>query len=202
MYRFTFFILLNLLMVFHASSREVLRYWNVSGASTMNILGSSNVNTFSCGSGFFSGQNVLSEVHYNGQNYLSGEIIIDVKAFDCQNRIMNNDFQNTLQADNYPEIRIEFLELKETSRRRENSVAEGWVEITIAGKNRRYPVVCEIKSIDENQSILIGKQIFLFSDFGLEPPQKAFGMVRVNNEITVEFKLKLDLVRTNVTSTR
>jgi hypothetical protein len=192
MYRLSLILLVNLMLVMNAGAREVLRYWTVSEASTLEIHGSSNINNFTCGSGYFNSNSVLVEVSSQGHNFISGKILLDAKAFDCQNRIMNRDFQNTLKAAEYPEIKIEFLELKEVNGNGRTSQAEGWVEITIAGKKKKYPIVCEVKYINEHQNILTGKQIFRFSDFGLEAPQKAMGMVRVDNEINVEFRLQLE----------
>jgi hypothetical protein len=194
MHRYFIFLLFSFFLATgFVGASEVLRYWIVSDASTLEIQGSSNVNTFACGSSVFNGHNVLVEMQDKGTNSISGEILLDVKGFDCQNRIMNNDFQNTLQASDFPEIRIEFLELKETGRKGNNKKVEGWVEITLAGEKRKYPVACKLETLNHHQNILTGSQIFRFSDFGLEPPQKALGMVRVKNEIAVEFRLELDL---------
>ena len=39
-----------------------------------------------------------------------------------------------------------------------------------------------------------GNRTFLFSDFGLKPPQKLFGAVKVSDEISVDFHLELKKV--------
>jgi polyisoprenoid-binding protein YceI len=204
MYRFLFFLLVSFLFVPGAGASEIFRYWFVSGASTLEIQGASNVNTFTCASSVFKGRDVLVEIQKEGGTVLAGEIFLDVKGFDCQNRMMNSDFQNTLRASDYPEIRIEFLDLKETGSKGRDTKAEGWVEITLVGKKKKYPVILEVQSLSKYQNVLTGKQTFRFSDFGIEPPQRALGMVRVKDEITVEFSLKLKLAgnHDNITVTR
>jgi hypothetical protein len=194
MFRYLLSIIFLLISI-HTMGSERLRQWLVSESSRLEVLGSSNVNSFTCGSDYFNGKDRLTEVWNRelGSRMYSGQIVINVNSLDCQNRIMNNDLQEVLLADEHPAIKIEFINLREVMHRGKKK-AEGMVEITITGKKKRYPVVYDMVAISDDQNILVGRQTFRFSDFGLQAPQKAFGMIKVKDEITVEFKLILELM--------
>jgi hypothetical protein len=191
-------LLCLLLLVFslHSSAKrkEILRHWNVTSASILHINGTTNINSFQCGTSYENGADMIGERWDPGSGTweIFGSIYIEVEQFDCNNRIMNNDFKNTLEYTQYPEIRINFLSLKEKSREGNTRMAEGWAEITIVGKTKRYYVKSELEFLDDYYSILRGEQEFHFSDFQIEPPHKGLGLVRVNNSIKVSFELILE----------
>jgi hypothetical protein len=185
-----------LMPVVFAGGNEVMRYWHVTGSSSLEIHGATNVNTFVCASVYSKGKDVITERWdpESGKWEIFGKVYLNVNTFDCRNRMMNNDFQNTLQSDIYPEIKIEFLNLKDVKTFGQSRMAEGIVEITLAGKVKQYPITSDLILVNESYSILKGKQVFRFSDFGLEAPVKGFGIVRVQDEISVNFELILDQV--------
>ncbi len=189
---FSFFLIKVSLTVFAGS--EITRFWHVTSASSLQINGTTNVNTFQCGSGYEKGYDMIRERWdpYSEKWEIHGSLFIEVDQFDCKNRIMNNDFRNTLKHDKYPEIKIEFLNLKEVQNQENTRKAEGYVKITLAGVSHQYFLSSELEFLDNQYSILRGEQTFRFSDFGLEPPQKGFGLVRVNDEIQVSFDLILE----------
>lgn len=177
-----------------SASKEITRFWHVTGASYLQINGTTNVNTFQCGSDYESGSDMIRERWdpYSEKWEIYGSVFIEVETFDCRNRIMNNDFRSTLKHNEYPEIKIEFLNLKEVQEQKNTRKAQGYVKITLAGKSREYFLSSELEFLDDHYSILRGEQTFRFSDFGLEPPQKGFGLVKVNDEIQVSFDLILE----------
>jgi hypothetical protein len=181
-------------VVVSANEREVFRLWNVTTASVLEIHGTTNINSFQCATSYYDGSDIIRETWNPGNEKweILGSLIIEVNDFDCQNRVMNNDFRNTLNADKHPEIKIEFLNLREIAKKGSDRVANGMVEISLAGKKRKYQLSCDIIYVSDQHSILRGKQVFRFSDFGLDPPQKGFGLIKVNDEITVSFDLILE----------
>ena len=177
-----------------AKGKDILRYWNVTSASYLQIDGTTNVNSFQCGTPYEKGNDLIRE-RWDPDNEkweIFGSLYIEVGQLDCQNRIMNNDLRNTLEYERHPEIKIEFLSLREKNHEGNTRMAEGWVEITIVGKTRKYYITSELEFLDNYYSILRGEQIFHFSDFHIEPPSKGLGMVRVNNALTVSFELILE----------
>ncbi len=190
------FYLLTTVGLLQAEDKEVLRYWNVTGMSSLEIKGTTNINSFICSSAYSKGEDIIVE-RYNSENKvweIFGTVILAVDGFDCKNRMMNNDFQNTLKANQYPEIKIEFLSLKEIETIEEVKVAKGVVEITLAGASQQYPIVGKLISLNNEYSVLIGEQELKFSDFGLDAPQKGFGLIKVNDTLRVSFELMMDQV--------
>lgn len=175
-------------------AREVLKHWTVTGASYLQINGTTNINAFQCGADYESDNDLIRErwMPESEKWVIFGSIFIDVEDFECSNRIMNNDFKNTLDYTNYPEIKVEFLNLKETDIQGNSRIAQGWVAITLVGKTKKYLITSELEFLDDYYSILRGKQDFYFSDFGIEPPQKGLGMIKVNDKLTVSFELILE----------
>lgn len=188
------FLLLVFSLSLASKSKEILRHWNVTSASYLQIEGTTNLNSFQCGSVYESGNDMIRE-RWNPSNEkweIFGSINLDVDNFDCNNRVMNNDFKNTLDYSNHPEIKVEFIDLKESRTVGNTRMAEGWVAITIVGKTRKYYLKSELEILDDYYSILRGEQVFTFSDFGLTPPQKGLGLVRVDDQLTVSFELILE----------
>jgi hypothetical protein len=191
-----FILIAGLTINLNSAEKEIFRYWAVTTASTLEVHGTTNVNSFECGYAYYSGSDMISEVwNPSSENWeISGSVFVEVEEFDCQNRMMNNDFRNTLKSFKYPEIKIEFINLKEIKSEGNNRKARGWVEISMAGNSSKYFVTCDLVFVSNYYSVLSGKQVFRFSDFGLVPPQKGFGLVKVNDEITVKFDLILEQI--------
>jgi hypothetical protein len=177
-----------------ARNKDVFLYWNVVRSSSLEIHGTTNVNDFQCASGYFNGNDQLIQ-RWNtemGERAISGDLFLEVNDFDCKNRVMNRDFQHTLKSEQYPVIKVRFLELKEANRHGQSGKASGWVEISMAGKKKKYPILCDLIMLDDYYNLLKGSQVVRFSDFDLEPPQKGLGLVRVNDKLTVTFDLMLE----------
>lgn len=173
------------------------RHWLVTSNSLLKISGTTNVNTFSCLSVSYSGQDIMTErFHVESQEgNINGKIIMQANGFDCENYIMNRDFKKTISADEYPDIEVSFISLPNNYaiENDQNSISgKGEVEIKLAGVSRKYNLSYIIRKESDGSKILLGNRSFRFSDFGLETPQKFFGMVSVNDEVSVDFSLKLE----------
>ena len=70
------------------------------------------------------------------------------------------------------------------------------MNITIAGITRTYKIDCSLMNCSEN-TLLIGSQKIMLSDFKLKPPEKLYGLVKVDDEITVNFSIILTFMRNN-----
>ena len=178
----------------HVAGSEMLKFWNVTSESTLKINGTTNVNSFECLTDYDRGMDLIMERWdpYHKKWEIYGSVNIGVDQFDCKNRVMNNDFRNTLKYETYPEIKIEFINIREVETDQNTRTAEGWVEITIVGETRRYFLSGELELIKDYKSILRGEQKFRFTDFGIDPPTKGLGLIRVRDEISVNFELILE----------
>jgi hypothetical protein len=167
--------------------------WIVSEDSRLEIEGATNVNKYNCALVDYSGADVLIQDDEAGVGNMSwaGDIVMKASNFDCFNPMMTKDFLKTVQADEYPEIKIRFIELTGSRNPSQKEAFYGKVDITIAGVTKRFPVSCQLVSLKENSKKLIGSQSFKFTDFGIDPPVKFLGAVKVKDEIKVNFELFL-----------
>ncbi|MDF9799173.1 hypothetical protein OKW21_004436 [Catalinimonas alkaloidigena] len=165
--------------------------WQVRGNSRLEISGTTNINEFHCLSVSYGGEDIMKEDYSQASesSSLSGEIVMKSSGFDCHNSMMTRDFSKAVKASEFPEISIRFIGLKENPSRK--NVLFGKVEITLAGEARIYTVSCIVKEESEKSKHLKGTRTFYFSDFGLQPPQKLFGAVKVKDAVSVDFHLKL-----------
>ncbi len=157
------------------------------------IKGESNVNNFTCSvDRYFSADNLILFNNY-GKKYTfsNNRIVFDTRQFDCGKPLMTRDFQQTLRANENPEIIISFISLNRLpcDSCREDFV-DGVVRITMAGVTKESVITFSIKPSPDGTKILRGVHDFRFTDFQLDPPSKFMGMVQVKNQLTVTFALQ------------
>jgi len=147
----------------------------------LHIRGESNINEFS--------------FYYNSlpDNLIRSDaagdtlvISIPIRDFEASNSMMYKDFLELMKEDMYPRIYVTFLRKQLESAIRSKSEPCPEILITIAGVTRRYTVECMVEKCSGNY-YLKGKEIVKLSDFKLKPPARLFGLVKVNNEIDVNF---------------
>jgi hypothetical protein len=194
----TFFM--NLLLLFPIAFFSVLTgrdtmKWVVDKNSTLQISGRTNVNRFSCAVGEYADPDTICFAKpCRGVNgvALSGEIRLPIDGFDCNNRMMTGEFRKALHDQQYPELSISFISL---DRMPEPcgvlQSLKGWVDIGLSGVTRRFEIDYSSLMADAGTIVLQGSRKLGFSDFGLVPPRKMGGLVRVDDALDVHFTLCL-----------
>jgi hypothetical protein len=61
--------------------------------------------------------------------------------------------------------------------------------VELAGKRKVMDIAYSCVQSSPEQVRLRGAKVMKFSDFGLEPPRKIGGLIRINEEIKVNFNL-------------
>jgi hypothetical protein len=190
-------LLLILLTSFCCPSRiDVVEKWKIEKDSNLYFEGRSNISSFSCGITEYLRPDTLC--FYRGelnQPVLSvkGGLTINVNRFNCQQQYMNKDLIKTLKANECPELKIALKTIGNFSKPVKN--IKGTVIISLAGINRIMEVDYSVQYIDQNNIRLHGYRQVLFSDFGLTPPRKLAGMVKVEEQINVKFLLALRSIK-------
>ncbi len=118
-------------------------------------------------------------------------IAIPARNFVFSNRLMRNDFLSLIHADKFPDINIQLQGFKGLANLKNDSSEIMLVNITLAGVKRAMSVYCNITRNSDNHFILSGSQLIKLSDFNLVPPSKFLGLVKVNNELIINFEIKL-----------
>lgn len=163
----------------------------LSNESKLSIKGKSNVNEFSCQSEHELQQDSLDFTYSVQEDTVTVNgvsLSLEIDQFDCGKRAINRDFRSTLKYQEYPfiEIILNELVLKEDS---DIIPEEAIITIRIAGVEQQYTVPLNAFSSSEEQFIVGGNKILYMTDFGLIPPSPLMGLIKVEDELDIEFDL-------------
>ncbi len=154
-------------------------------SSELIIAGSTNVNKFDCK---FNIELIADKkkVKYTQEDHLIRfkdlQLNLLTEGFDCGNKRMNSDFQDLLMCEKYPEIVINIQRVELIS----SEYQKAFITVKLAGKTNHYHLPIQI-----NEDRFKGKFKMNIRDFGLEPPKKALGLIEVDEQIEVQFDLKV-----------
>lgn len=166
--------------------------WIIDSHSKLTIKGFTNVNNFTCTIEYYPGSDTLQYVEKASTRALlftRSLMTIPIRSFDCGANPISKDFWETLKADTYPDMKINFISL-ETPYTNTGKV-KGVVDITLAGVTSRY-TICYDAVVNENGTVLLaGMHSVNFSDFQLQAPEKLNGLIRVKEGLKVYFNLVL-----------
>ncbi|PWL28416.1 hypothetical protein [Roseivirga spongicola] len=115
------------------------------------------------------------------------DIYLPVNGFGCGNKMLNRDFNKTLQSDDYPFIHV----LVEQFFQEENAYFSS-LRLKLVGKElymEKLPFIL----VEENGIQLLKAEFELnLSYFDLEPPKKFLGLLKVKEELNVRLELSLE----------
>jgi hypothetical protein len=160
----------------------------------MVIKGESNINRFSFSFASSPG-NPESRINYNSSEN-GTEIHIPLREFQASNPHMYSDFLEELHASEYPYISILFPYLEPDKLGSLTSGSVQTVRITLAGVAKQYIVDCKMVNCGDHLVINGSEQVRL-TDFRISPPEKLNGLIKVRNEITVNFGIILNFITDN-----
>ncbi|MGJ8549217.1 YceI family protein [Winogradskyella wichelsiae] len=178
----------------HLVSNEVLDAKEAtivfSSESFLKIIGKTNVSTFECHFDMdaFSEAIKISYQDYGKKiKFVDTKLILPNVEFNCGGRVINKDFKELLNTDEYPAIT---LKLKEISKIKSHDTSiKATVEITIGNIVKTYTIPV---SITQDQDLHVSGVMPLdINDFNLIAPTKMLGMVKVSSEIEIQFSLKI-----------
>lgn len=111
---------------------------------------------------------------------------MDNTSFDCGEKAINKDLQETLNTEEHPQITLTLREVETTET---PSKINATIAIKIAGVSRDYKIPLQIK---KNGNLYVSGQLKIkLSDYNLETPKKLFGLITVNDNIEIVFHLEL-----------
>ncbi|MEX2457268.1 MAG: YceI family protein [Balneolaceae bacterium] len=163
------------------------------------IEGKSNVNSFSCDANQYelNSQRLAPalETETPTTENLQVEISIQVKGFDCGKKRMNRDLLDALKADQYDSIHYEYQSTEDVEYDEESDIYRIIINgiLTVAGQSNNIQLSMNGYLMDENIRAK-GKTEIIMTNYNVEPPTAMFGLVRVNNTLTVHFDLTAAIV--------
>jgi len=155
----------------------------------INIVGNTNLNRFEFRLDFPLHQIFSVENSSLNSNQHTGlyEIPLPIKSFEASNQLLYRDFLMLLKENLHPKIIIgigyhQLLEFLEG----ETYTVQN-IKITLAGVTKEYPVSCIVNSCSDNLVYITGYKNFKLTDFNIDPPEKFQGLVKVENEVMINF---------------
>lgn len=171
----------------------------VQPSSRLTIDGKTNVNAFQCAITQYFGKDtlVLQEGPRNRRPvFKKGYVGLEASSFDCGMQVMTNDFGKTIKANKYPVVSIEFVSFERVPKYEGSTEKfKGKLKISLGGVTKPFEMNCTIETEESGYIHLKGGRSFTFSDFNLEPPSKMMGLVKVADDLIVNFHLVLLLDR-------
>jgi hypothetical protein len=169
----------------------------VQPSSTLEIEGTTNVSGYKCAISKYVGHDTLV-LHEGGKNirpvFVKGAVALDASSFDCGMALMTSDFQRAINSKAFPAIVIDFISFERTpSYGTTREEFKGILKISLGGVTKFFEVNCAIRAGSSATISLSGSREFTFSDFGLTPPTRLLGTVKVKEALKVSFDLKLKL---------
>jgi hypothetical protein len=154
----------------------------------LTIFGKSNINNFS----LIFDKNSKSPPYENiktKKNNQSTEFLIPVERFKTVNRCIENDFLNMIQAKKFPYISFMIDNVQIDQLKSENRCDSINAIITITSESKQFRIpIRRINNFSRDQSFT-GEIELLLSDFNLTPLSNFFGLVKVDNNVIIDFKI-------------
>lgn len=181
--------------------RNIIKY-TLNNTSWLAISGSTNINSFEClSSNAVPNNSIIVEASHEKEklSFTNAVILVEVGSFDCKNPLINRDMYKALGGTSNSFIEIRLLEVKPSSGNwyTHNGNLTASLEISINGITRIKEIKIDWQNAGGIEYHFIGKTDISMSDFDINAPSPALGLVKVNDSITVSFNYK---VRTDFTS--
>ncbi len=142
----------------------------------IEITGNSTVGKYNC-SNFFTKKDT---VYLNSIKKNSFNTEIRMSNFDCGNKIMTKDLQGTVKIKQFPNSTVCIKDIR--------SVGKNYkCNLTFLITNKTLQYKDFILYSDDNK--IQGSLNLKFSDIDLEPPTKMAGLIKVKDEIVINFSL-------------
>ncbi|MEQ9467445.1 MAG: hypothetical protein RLN88_08540 [Ekhidna sp.] len=164
-------------------------------SSSITIHGETNVNRFKCemNQPALNDSIVVKNLWSNQKlEFVGLKLKYRVDQFDCGMQAMNNDFQDLLKAGEEPYLYLQLnsISLHDTNDAFEELDVDAEVEIFLAGVRKKVAIEGgKVLNHSSAHMTLRGEKDLLMTDFGIEPPTKFFGMVKVTDDISIEFEI-------------
>jgi hypothetical protein len=168
--------------------------YSIEQGSQLSIQGTTNVNSFECFSKqAFNQQAVQLMVDpvTKAVTFNRAVLHIKVKELDCDNSKMNADLCDALNSEAFPNITIKLHDAKLVN----GSITNAWSDVIvnaslkITDQERRIEIRAKAKQVEDGKYRFIANRGLKMTDFGVEPPTALMGLIRVRDEITINFDL-------------
>ena len=168
-------------------------------SSQFEIEGTTNINEFHCGLDDYVPSDTLEiRSSWNNKSITFDNLILSypVSHFDCGIEAMNKDMQSLLKSSTNPNmvLHIQAINQKKNQQAIETLYVTSKVRLTVAGVTREIAVKDGMVINHSETSLTFSGEVSLnMKDFEMEPPVKFWGMVQVNEILTVRFAVRMEV---------
>lgn len=182
------------------------RVYQIEPGSVLRLDGKTNVASYSCQcEDQFTAQTftLRKTTNPNQSTFSATSLEVRVRAFDCGNKLMNRDMYKALNADQYPNIRLELLQVIESPGYRLIDSRGQWVNLkaqlrlTINGQIQECWIDAIGRKASDQNFRFQGTKTLTMTQFGVTPPSPMMGAVRVRDEIKIFVDLLVKLQEGN-----
>ncbi|MGN7810715.1 MULTISPECIES: YceI family protein [Flavobacterium] len=145
----------------------------------IEITGVSTVGKYNCSNTF----STKDTVYVNSVKKNTFNTEIKMSNFDCGNKIMTKDLQGTVKVKQFPNSTVSITDIKPCGKNYKCRL-----NFYITDKTLKYKDFILYNTDDKIQGTLSLK----FSDIELEPPVKMAGLIKVKDDIVINFSLYKD----------
>ncbi len=197
------FYLIFILAFFGATifpqQRDSRKYVTKPG-SKLWIEGTSTLNDFNCRATLIKGfaflhstvnlEEKLKENDESPQTDDEVDVTILARSLNCGMDAMNQDMYNAMKADKYPSIHYSLIEAHIVDKD-----SAGWSDLmttgdlTIAGVTKTVDILVKVKRLRGGDFRLTGNKALSMKDYGIEPPNHLWGLIRAHDNFSVHFDL-------------
>jgi len=120
------------------------------------------------------------------------DLEVPVDSLECGRDKMNHDLQKAMKADEHPDINFRLSEASGTGG---SITAESGLNVTavgflsVAGVERKVAVQATAQENDGGAFRISGSLPIQMTDYSITPPRALRGLIRVRDEIVVQFDL-------------
>ena len=138
----------------------------------------------------------IEDTHWRSATDTSSmtEIHVPVKQFSTTNPLLYRDFLELLNARKHPEIIIRIPNVQLEHILHGSDTIKPLISITLAGSTHDYRITCTIETCSTKGFFLRGEKQIKLTDFNITPPVKSLGLIRVKNEVIINFGFNMELM--------
>ena len=120
---------------------------------------------------------------------------------DCSNSKMNSDLQDALKAEQYPVIKIDLLGVMLNDGSRFDDIENDWKTVkalatfTITNVTKRVVMDVRVRKLENGKYRFMAQKQVKMTDYNVQPPEVLFGMIKVNNAISINMDVTARLVK-------
>lgn len=168
------------------NSRAEAQEYKAVGGSSIKVNGTSNLHNWIMQAGSFSAEAQLSLKGDKVSDITSLTFSLPVQNLKAKEDLMNTRAYKAMKADKYPTITF-----KLTGADVNQSAVKATGTLTIAGVSKAVQLQGKVVENSDGTVTITGSRGIKMSEYGITPPTFMLGALKVGDEVTVEFALKL-----------